>query len=248
MPVATSAEPTAAERIRSVLAAAQSLDVVASCGRARLTGRHDVDGRGLLTLRLPGDSRLAQTAARAVAGVPVVAEFTDIAPIAMPHRVRAQVSLNGVLSLVGYRYGADADAAGTVIALVRISCAQLIEGSAYTLVTADDLARAATDPVAHDEASWLTHLVDAHPGVIDLLTRLIAPRALHGVYRAQPLRLDRFGIVLRLERPRSHQDVRLRFPTPLRCRADAADQVRALLQQARTCRRRRDLRAGSGER
>lgn len=237
----SSAVPSAAETVRSVLASADSLDVVTTCGRARLIGRHAVDDSGRLTLHLPVDSRLTRTLVRATSEVPVVVEFTDAAPIAMRERVRAQVSLNGFMAVVGHRYGAGADPVGTAVALVRVSCAQLIQGTSYTLVDADELARARVDPVAKDEAAWLIHLASAHRDILDLLTRLVAPRALHGVCRVHPLRLDRFGIVLRLERPRADQDVRLAFPVALRCRDDAAHQVRALLHEARICRRRRHL-------
>jgi hypothetical protein len=239
MSVVSSGVPSPAEVIRSVMAAAGSLDVVAECGRARVIGRHVVDDAGRLLLHLPADSRLVRCAVRATGGVPVVSELTDVAPIAVPERVRAQVRLNGVLTVIGQRHGAGADPGGTAVVLVSLAGAQLIRGAGYAFVGADELVGAPVDPVAEREAAWLIHLADSHPGVVDLLARLVAPQALHGVRRVYPLRLDRYGIVLRLERARAYRDVRLSFPVALRCREDVAEQMDALLRQAHRCRSRR---------
>lgn len=66
----------------------------------------------------------------------------------------------------------------------------------------------------------LLHMADRHRDAVDALTRLVDPAALHGVVRVHPLALDRHGLTLRLEHPRTHRDVRLPFPAPL---ADAAE-------------------------
>src|SRR5438034_9611642 len=97
-----SADPSAAERVRSVLAVAESLDLVAGDRRSRLIGRHTVDAEGDLIVQLPADSGLAAALA---GGVDASAEFTDVAPVALRNRVRAQLTLGGRLHLVRRRTG-----------------------------------------------------------------------------------------------------------------------------------------------
>ncbi|MXM65896.1 hypothetical protein GR925_21200 [Streptomyces sp. HUCO-GS316] len=49
--------------------------------------------------------------------------------------------------------------------------------------------------------------------MIELLTQLMPPERRHGAQTAQPVRLDRLGIVLRVESSSAEHDVRLNFPT-----------------------------------
>jgi hypothetical protein len=122
-------------------------------------------------------------------------------------------------------------------ALVEPGYAQLLQHATYTLIAAADLA-AAPDPLAACEATMLAHRADAHPDTIALLTRLVPIRLLHGVHRVHPLRLDRYGIVLRLEHPRHDHDVRLPFDDPLHRPDHVGAHIRVLLRRARGCRRR----------
>jgi hypothetical protein len=190
------AAPSPAERVRSVLAAADSLDVVSPAGRTRLHGAHTVGRDGLVHLDLAAHGELAREAA--AGDLDVTLELTDVAPVATRHRVRAHVIVHGRL------------ADGTV----HPSCAQVIDES-YRFVAAEALAAAEPDPLATREASLLLHLVDTHRDVLDLMTRLIPPPFLLGVDDVCPIRLDRFGIVLRLRRRTTERDVRLRFRSPL---------------------------------
>jgi hypothetical protein len=98
--------PTAAERVRSILVAAESLDLVAGERRSRLIGRHMVGAEGDLIAQLPADSGLAAALA---GGVDASAEFTDVAPVALRNRVRAQLTLGGRLHVVGRHTGDGAD-------------------------------------------------------------------------------------------------------------------------------------------
>jgi hypothetical protein len=233
------AGPSAAERVRSVLAAADSLDLVVGDCRGRLIARHAVDAEGALTVRLPADSLSADGLLAAVlaSGVDASAEFTDIAPVALPNRVRAQLTLRGRLHLAGRSTG------DTVVVRLDPSCVQLIEGAQFTLVNVHEVRVAAPDPLAQYESSMLLHLVSAHGDVVALLSRLLPMEYLLGVRMIHPLRMDRYGLVLRLERPGGERDVRLAFPTPLGDVSDAAVQMRILLERARLCSRRRRLNA-----
>jgi hypothetical protein len=101
-----------------------------------------------------------------------------------------------------------------------------------------ELAAAEPDPLAATEAELLTHLAGAHGDAVGLLAQLVDRRFLLGVTRVDPLRLDRYGVVLRLCRASGYHDVRLPFPTSLRNPAHGVLQVRALLAQAKACPRR----------
>jgi Domain of unknown function (DUF2470) len=226
------AGPSAAERVRSVLAAADSLDLVIGDLRGRLVGRHAVDAEGALTVRLPVDSALAAAIGD---GVEASVEFTDVAPVALRNRVRAQLTLGGRVCPVGW---------GTGVARLDPVCVQLIEGARFTLVKVHEVGAAAPDPLARYESSMLLHLASVHGDVVTRLSRLLPMAHLQGVRQIHPVRVDRYGIVLRLERPGGDRDVRLAFASPLGDVSEAAVQMRILLERARLCPRRRRLNTG----
>ncbi|MFG2892295.1 DUF2470 domain-containing protein [Streptomyces sp. NPDC048248] len=228
--------PTAAERIRSVLARAGSLSVTTNGHRLDLVGLHTVDSKGRLRLRLPADSPLRPPAACAPGATQAaLVEFTDIAPTAVRERVRARVSLSGWLTPTGPEGATDAGADHRL----DLARATLETASDIVAVRPDELALATADPLAMAEAAMLAHLADGHPDVVARLTRLADSRLLLGAVRVQPLALDRYGITLRCEYARSHCDFRFVFPTPVRAAAEAGEQIRLLLATARRCPRRR---------
>ncbi|MFI0723268.1 hypothetical protein [Streptomyces sp. NPDC021224] len=92
-------EPSAAERVRSILTAAGSAAVTANGAHEDfLTGVDaDLDG-GTLLLTVPVDSGAAAEASRGPAvGIPAVLEWTDLAPVPVRDRVRAQVRITARL-------------------------------------------------------------------------------------------------------------------------------------------------------
>ncbi len=111
--------------------------------------------------------------------------------------------------------------------------AVLEDAEGRTFVTLEELERAETDPVAACEAGMLTHLVDDHSELVPLLLRLVRPTPERDMVRAVPLAMDRYGVTLRLEYPRSHRDVRLPFPKPVTDIDQAGPQIHALLAAAR---------------
>ncbi|UQA97389.1 DUF2470 domain-containing protein [Streptomyces halobius] len=232
-------EPSAAEQARSVLAAAGSLTVSTDGYRCDLVGRHILDGKGRLWLRLPADGHLAARVACAPRGaLAALLAFTDVAPIAVRDRVRSRLTLSGWLTVED----AEADSEAEVDSVdLRLDLARVtLETAAGAVdVGLDELVLAEADPLTAFEARMLTHLADAHPDAVAELTRLVDPRHLHGVVRVWPLALDRYAITLRLEHARSHHDVRLPFPTPLREANQITRQIQTLLALARTCPRRR---------
>jgi hypothetical protein len=224
-------EPTTAERIRTVLARASSLTLTTGPQRYDLIGLHRVDERGQITLLPPDDSPLtAQVACAPRGALAALLEFTDIAPIAVRHRVRARVTLSGWVTP-----NSPADDS------LRLDTARatLETDRELTAVGLDEIVLAQADPLAADEAALLTHLADAHEDVIAQLTRLADPRLLHGVVRVRPLALDRYGITLRCEYASRHRDVRFPFTTPVQDAGEVGGRVRTLLAAARACRHRR---------
>jgi hypothetical protein len=225
------AEPTAAEVVRSVLAAAKSLTLTTEGHRVELVGLHSVEAPGRLLLNVPAESHLGDEVARAPGGdVAATVAFTDVAPVAVPDRVRAKVVLGGWL-------GPVTDQPGTALCF-ETALVELEQGGRTVDVELDDLTRAEPDPLAETEAEMLTHLAGAHGDTVELLSQLVDVRLLQGVTRVDPMRLDRYGIVLRLQRAGGSRDVRLPFPARLRNPAHAVVQIQTLLARARTCPRR----------
>ncbi|MER6998601.1 DUF2470 domain-containing protein [Streptomyces sp. NPDC000410] len=235
------AEPTNAERIRTVLAAADSLTVVTDTHTSDLVGGglHAVDADGRLVLRVPADCRLAAEVALAPRGsLSSLLKFTDVAPVAVRDRVRARVTLAGWLTRSGRESEGIVDP-DTVELRLDPAHAELETAAGTVTVGLDELALARPDVLAGYEAGMLTHLVDGHRDVLALLARLVDQRLLFGVTRVWPLALDRHGLTLRLEHAVSHSDVRLPFPATVGDPAQVGDHVQALLAAARGCRRRR---------
>jgi hypothetical protein len=219
--------PTAAERLRSLLRTASSLDVVAGGRRVSLMDSHLVDADGVLRIGVPADSALALDLQ--CGPLPTRIEITDVAPIAMRDRVRARAVLDGRLNVSALD--------SSPVARLDLGAAELTECGTTEPVDPAQFAAAAPDLLASRESALLCHLVDAHADMVAWLSRLVPTRRLHGVRRVHPLRLDRFGIVLRLEFPSTDRDARLPFARPLRTVEEAPSRMLELLARARMCRR-----------
>jgi hypothetical protein len=218
-------QPSSAERLRSLLCSASSLDVIAAGRRVSLLDGHAVDDAGRLTIEVPADSALALELSDGP--LPVLIEITDVSPVAMRNRIRARVTLAGGLRPVG-----------ATTTIFDMAAADLTERGVTTYVSPAEFVAAGPDLLASREAALLCHLVDAHADLVSWLSRLVPAERLHGVTRVHPLHLDRFGIVLRLEFPSHDRDVRLPFGEPCVTVEDAPSRMLELLARARTCRRR----------
>ncbi|MEV4918195.1 DUF2470 domain-containing protein [Streptomyces tirandamycinicus] len=234
--VCADGQASPAERVRTVLAAAESFTAITDAHTCDLVGGglHRVGEDGRLLLRLPAGCRLAGEVAVAPRGtLPVVLKFTDVAPVAVRDRVRSRVTVAGWLA----RAAPEDEDDGTATFRMVTAHVALETPAGPVTVGLDELALARPDVLALHEAAMLTHLVDDHADVVALLTRLVDPRLLQGVVRVWPLAMDLRGITLRLEHAHSHEDVLLRFPAPVGEAGQAGDRVRALLAAARACRR-----------
>ena len=215
------AAPAAAERARSVLAAAWSCAVTADGGREEFVGAHSVDDDGRVLLQVPEDSALLAAAICAPRGEPsAVLEFADVAPVPVRNRIRARLWLAGWFVPEGDHLA------------FRATRVVLRPPSGAVVVDLDEFAAAEPDPLALAEAQLLTHLADCHSDAVERLTRLVEPDSLHGAVRVQPLAVDRHGLTLRIERARAQGDVRLPFHTPADTVADLTERMHVLLTQA----------------
>jgi hypothetical protein len=228
-------EPTPAERLRSLLYAASSIDLVASGDpigagrRVSLMDSHTFDADGRLLLAVPRDGALAIDLS--AGPLPVRIELTDIAPVAMRDRIRARAVLAGRLSVTLAQPTA-------LVTVLDLASAELVERGVAVNVEPAQFAAAEPDVLAGRESALLCHLVDTHADMVAWLSRLVPAERLHGVRRVHPLRLDRYGIVLRLEFPSTDREVRLPFTAPLREAEEAPTRMLELLARARSCRRR----------
>lgn len=227
------AAPTAAQRARSVLAAAWSCAVTADGAREDLVGAHAVSDDGRVLLHVPDDSALLAAAVCAPRGEPsAVLEFADVAPVPVRNRVRARLWIAGWFVPDGPHL------------VLRPTRVLLRRPSGAAVVGLEDFASTGPDPLATAEAQLLTHLADAHGDAVERLTRLVEPESLHGAVRVRPLAVDRHGLTLRIERARTHGDVRLPFHAPADTVGDLTERMHVLLTRAsapacpRTLRRR----------
>ncbi|GAA2248275.1 DUF2470 domain-containing protein [Streptomyces amakusaensis] len=221
-------QPSSAERIRSILMAADSMTVVTDEGRTEVSR---LEGTGVTEhIHLhPAMSREwdGESAAPGDGPVRATLEFTDVAPTPVRDRVRARVLLAGWL-LPNERHDSPEGSR-----CMEFSHAVLDRGGERVTVGLDALMNAETDPLATCEAGMLTHLLDDHSDIVGLLLRLVKPRVTQGVRRALPLAIDRYGITLRLEGTDAHEDARLPFPVPVRDVDEAGERIHALLSTAR---------------
>ncbi|MFF9350156.1 DUF2470 domain-containing protein [Streptomyces sp. NPDC014734] len=214
--------PTPAERVRSILHAAHSMTVISDGRHSEVRRVGGTDATGHIHLHAPADGTPAPPHAR----LPIRLELTDIAPTAVRDRLRARVTLTGLLTAP---YSDEAPRS----TCMEFGQALLEDGSGRHFVTPDELGAAVPDPLARSEADMLTHLVDSHRELVPLLVRLARPQPERGLLRAVPLAMDRYGVTLRLEYPTTHSDVRLPFARPIADLDQAGSRIRGLLAAAR---------------
>ncbi|MFD3696521.1 DUF2470 domain-containing protein [Streptomyces sp. NPDC058646] len=217
--------PTDAERVRSVLAAAHSMTVVADGLRSEVRHLDGADPMGRLHLHPaePGGGAEHRPAIRL--------EFTDIAPTPVRDRVRARVTVLGRMLTPYPQDGAESGSSDSTC--MEFTRAVLETGDGTAHIGLEELDAARPDPLAPYEAGMLTHLLDDHPDLVTLLLRLVHPVPTTAVVRALPVAMDRYGITLRLEERRGHRDVRLPFPSPLDDVEQSGAQIQALFSAAR---------------
>jgi len=240
--------PTAAERARTVAGRPGAAVCAAGIDGSRvLAHATTVDGQVLLVV--PTDGAVCTAVRRSADGdLAALLMVTDHAPLPLKEPVRAQVWLSGWLSPV---LGADQRAAalafaevapvaqlldvGTGASLLRLDLAEVVLGECGTVteVTPEEYRAAEPDPLAGVEASALQHLEASHAAELALLRSRVPAAWLGRGNEVRPLRLDRWGFLLRIEQPNGHRDVRVPFAQPITGPDELGPAVHRLMCAAR---------------
>ncbi|MEV8098126.1 DUF2470 domain-containing protein [Kitasatospora sp. NPDC085879] len=250
----SAAVPSAAERVRTLLEFASSvvldvpgIDLVDRPGPPPLVDCAVLPDGAVAVLVEEGSPvhRIA-VLARGENG-PVTAELdaVDVAPVAMPHRIRGRAAVQGRLGVLSRATPARIAALfprrrATGHALLCLEPEHLavedLRGSACCIEPAD-FAAAAADPLAAEEALLLQHLDAAHADQVLALGLRAAgqrsvPRA-DSVRAVRPVALDRFGLRLRLVGEDGRVlDARFEFGRPVRSAEELPDAMRRLFTHA----------------
>lgn len=257
--------PSAAERVRTLV-------------ESSVTATLGIPGAGEEPATLPGGAgplaravtpggevillvTAAHPAARAAVharddDLPAVLEITDVAPVAVPHRVRGRAWVVGWLTAVrGAEWdtcarllgesdpAAPAPGDGRVLLRLEVGEAQVDDLWGASGVEPDEFAAASGDPLAAHEAELLQHLAAAHGDRVGDLCALLGPGAGPGGAspaghaargRVVPLSLDRFGLRVRLCGAWGHRDAWFAFGEPVRDVAELRRAMHRLFEAAAT--------------
>ncbi|MGW1993308.1 DUF2470 domain-containing protein [Embleya sp. NPDC001921] len=236
----SSRRPRTAERARTLAAYAGSatLDVPGDRDEHVIPAARAVEPDGALLLLVPAETAAVVLTSRE--DVAAVLHLVDVAPVAVPHRVRAHCWIAGWLTVPT---GADAERAaerltestpdptaspraGTV---VRLEVGEVLVDDLWGTghVEPDEYADAEPDPLAGHEAELLQHLAAAHGNDLCRLASVAgAPACDH---RVVPVSLDRHGIRLRTGGPDRTCDVRFEFEAPVSGPLELGGALRRLL-------------------
>jgi hypothetical protein len=226
-------QPSAAERARTLVELNASLTlVIPGPGPGpedpAVPLRHSVGPAGDVFLLVPRDSPAARTA-RAADGAeqPAVLEVTDVAPVAVPHRIRGRAWVAGWLTAVP----GGAYEAGTELLRLEPGEISVVDLWGTGTVEPDEFAAAAPDPLADCETEVLQHLAAAHTEEVAMLRGLVddrrAPEGVRGPVTAVPLALDSFGLRVRFTGADGVFDARFDFPE----RVDGVPGARGALRE-----------------
>ncbi|MFB9389590.1 DUF2470 domain-containing protein [Streptomyces coeruleoprunus] len=213
--------PSAAERTRTLVQSTSSAALLIPGAEAALPQQLMPDARtvgteGELFLLFPADSPAVRAATHAQADeLPAVLELTDVAPVAVPDRIRGRAWVSGWLTTAP----GIADP-GHMMLRLEVGELYLDDLWGAGTVDPDDFARAVPDPLTPYETELLQHLAAAHDEQMMSLSSLLGDRAGAGdsaVRRVTPLALDRFGLRVRCRNAEGRCfDARFDFPEPVR--------------------------------
>ncbi|MGB3304314.1 DUF2470 domain-containing protein [Gordonia sp. (in: high G+C Gram-positive bacteria)] len=196
-------------------------------------------------LLVPSSSTALSLADGLADGITAMVEVVDMAPVDMRERVRALVWLSGTLHPVPDQLERELAAEiagehpneqlldiGRGLSLMRlaVNSAVLATMGGAGSVDVEAIASAKPDPFWEYEQDWLVHLESHHGDLLDHLTFRLPAHLREG--RARPLRLDRFGITLRVEQGGGQEDVRIAFARPVSRIADLSAAFGALALDA----------------
>ncbi len=239
-------QPSPAERARTLAsgscASASAVLTVAGCPEV-VPLAHACDAAGRVLVLLPEDVPVCGVVTSAPHGdVPAVLQLVDVAPVAVPRRIRAQVWIGGWLApvpgveqveaalAVAAHAELDIGRSASVLRL-RLGEALLEDPFGKYPIEPEEFRAARPDPLAAVEAELLSHLDACHRGELAELARCVGGRAREHAASARPVALDAHGLRLRFQ-PTTGPcfDVRLPFPRPVREPAQLRAAFRALHQ------------------
>ncbi|MFF3290185.1 DUF2470 domain-containing protein [Streptomyces sp. NPDC003023] len=177
--------------------------------RARTVG---TDGE--VYLLFPADSPAVRAATHAQDDeLSAVLEIIDVAPVAVPDRIRGRARVRGWLTSAP---GLAAEP-GYMMLRLEVGEASVDDLWGAAQVEPEAFASASVDPLVAHETELLQHLHSAHGDQLQALGSLLGERqgatAAEGL-RAVPLALDRFGLRVRFTGERCF-DARFDFPVPV---------------------------------
>ncbi|MEU9094534.1 DUF2470 domain-containing protein [Streptomyces sp. NPDC048428] len=230
--------PSAAERTRTLVQSTCSavllipgLETAGSDQLMPLSRSMGPDGD--LFLEFPADSPAVRAATQAQDDeLTAVLEITDVAPVAVPHRIRGRARVCGWLTSVPGIAGP-----GRMLLRLETGEAHVEDLWGAEAVEPEELAEAAPDPLVAHEAELLQHLHAAHGDRLGTLSELLGERAAPAgaVNRPSvvPVALDRHGLRVRFfERNGPCFDARFDFPEPVRDVVELRHAMRTLFEAA----------------
>ncbi|WP_436770698.1 DUF2470 domain-containing protein [Yinghuangia sp. YIM S09857] len=242
--------PEAASRARTLAAYAASatVELPGAIGEEQVVpAARAVEADGSVLLLLPPEVGAAVLTARD--DIAAVLHVVDVAPVAVPHRVRAHCWIAGWLSAPtgaelararGRLAAATRDPALLTFdgarsgAVVRLEPGEVLVDDLWGAehVEPDEYEEASPDPLAEHETELLQHLDASHGAELEHLCRMTG--ASDEGERVAPVALDRFGLRLRCSGPTRTRDVRFEFDAPVGDAAALGDALRALFQGPRS--------------
>jgi hypothetical protein len=241
-------EPGVGEWARTVVRVATALRVRVG-GVVAEVDLHGTDLVGAVVLVVSESDPLVETVrAGDRDGVPALIEAVDLCPVPVADRQRGRVELTGLIHEPPVELrrelalaAADRENIGRLldigyghtVLIMDVADAALFDRAAgfVDAISGTDYADAAPDPLADVEGALLEHLLTDHPDELAQLANLLPPGLAD---RVTPIRLDRYGVVLRA----GAEDVRLPFADPVGCVHQLPNRMRALLARARAAGRR----------
>ncbi|MFI6584002.1 DUF2470 domain-containing protein [Embleya sp. NPDC050493] len=236
----SSRRPQIAERARTLagFAGSATLELPGDREEQVVPAARAVEPDGSLLLLVPGETAAVVLTSRE--DVAAVLHLVDVAPVAVPHRVRAHCWIAGWLTIPT---GTDADEAAARLAgqapdptaspragtIVRLEVGEVLVDDLWGTghVEPEEYADARPDPLADHEAELLQHLAAAHGNDLCRLASLAGAPACDE--RVAPVSLDRHGIRLRTGGPERTCDVRFDFETPVAGPTQLGEALRRLL-------------------
>ncbi|RST17501.1 DUF2470 domain-containing protein [Streptomyces sp. WAC05374] len=225
--------PSAAERTRTLVQSTCSAAVIVPGAEGARPDQlvpqaRTVGTDGAVYLLFPADAPVVRAATHAQDDeLPAVLEVTDVAPVAVPHRIRGRAWVHGWLTLAP-------GIAEPGLMMLRLEIGEVYVDDLWgdATVGARDFAEALPDPLLEYETELLQHLAAVHDDHVQGLSGLLGHRA--GVRRVVPLALDRFGLRVRCRDTAGHHfDARFDFPEPVRDIHGLRRAMHALFEAAR---------------